>query len=297
MNVRRYLKDRKNKTLRQIAFDGEKLDIAAPPARGHESPASPGYRHKNAHLLQQAKTWYTAGSIWYPDCSPLNPLPPTVLLDGPAMPDGIVTIPLPGMPIVCDLPHSDASAPATESAGGAGGSFVAGPENRLVDPAVRGVLDSDHVRYNPLVLYGPSGTGKSHLARGIAAAWRLRFPSSRIVYCTAIDFARELADAFEMQAVDDFRRRYREAGLAIFENIDELLGKKAAQEELIYTLDALLNQESQVVLTGSAMPGTMRGPCAGPAKPADGRSGGAVGPARPRRAAGDPGALGRPAAA
>ena len=81
-------------------------------------------------------------------------------------------------------------------------------------------------RYNPLVLHGPSGTGKSHLARGLLAAWRDHFPGQTVVYTTAIEFARELADAMETQAIVDLRNRYRMAGLLVFEDVGRLATKR-----------------------------------------------------------------------
>ena len=72
----------------------------------------------------------------------------------------------------------------TQAAWPPAGHFLAGPENRLVEVAVHSVLAEPVDRrpespptvlnFNPLVLYGPSGTGKSHLARGLAAAWKAR---------------------------------------------------------------------------------------------------------------------------
>ncbi len=139
------------------------------------------------------------------------------------------------------------------------GQFVAGPENYLVEPAIENVLHRGVAAYNPLVLHGQSGTGKSHLARGLAAAWRKRFPEQAVVYTTAVDFARELADAIETQAVVDLRRRYRSAGLLVFEEAGRLADKPAAQAELIHTLDAILRKGGQVVVTASAPPTELRG--------------------------------------
>ena len=165
------------------------------------------------------------------------------------MANGVVTIPLPGQPLAGDWSsHDDHGSPTTLE-------FFAGPENRLIEPAIAGVLGRQPTPYNPLVLHGPSGTGKSHLARGLAATWKLNFPQSCVVYTTAVDFAREMADAFETQAVEDFRSRYRGASLAVFEDLGELAAKPAAQEELIRTLDAVIQQGGQVVVTASSAPG------------------------------------------
>ena len=75
---------------------------------------------------------------------------------------GVVSIPLPGLPL--GVAHGG-TAPA-----GFRARFLAGPENQLVEPAVAAVLDQAVVKYNPLLLWGPSGTGKTHVARGLAEA-------------------------------------------------------------------------------------------------------------------------------
>jgi chromosomal replication initiator protein len=82
----------------------------------------------------------------------------------------------------------------------------------------------------------------------------LNFPQSRVAYTTAVDFAREMADAFETQSVEDFRLLYRGANLAVFEDVAELAAKPAAQEELTRTLDAVIEQGGQVVVTAAAAP-------------------------------------------
>ena len=79
------------------------------------------------------------------------------------MVNGIFTIPLPG-------PLSR-SADELNSTGPRISEFVAGPENVLVAEALRACLARTHAEYDPLVLYGPHGSGKSHLARGLADWW------------------------------------------------------------------------------------------------------------------------------
>jgi chromosomal replication initiator protein len=135
--------------------------------------------------------------------------------------------------------------------------FLAGPENRLVEVAVRSVLLDQDRLYNPVLLYGPTGVGKSHLARGIAAQWRTRSRRSRVVCTPALDFARELSDAIQTQAMDDLRARYYKAELLVLEDIGDLASQPAAQEELVNALDVLLAEGSWVVLTAPAAPAEM----------------------------------------
>ena len=171
----------------------------------------------------------------------------------PQVVNGVVNIPLSGQPLECD----SRSARRCEKTPGLG-EFVAGPENCLVDEAVRSVLE-ETAPYSLLVLYGPPGTGKSHLALGLAAAWKTLYPRRPVAYVTAIDFARELTDAIETQAVDDFRAGYRRTSLLIVEDLGYLAGKEAAQRELVYTLDALADAGGRLVLTAPVAPGQLAG--------------------------------------
>jgi chromosomal replication initiator protein len=174
--------------------------------------------------------------------------------DGTDMVDGIVDIPLPGQPLWSDREDDARVAPC---------HFLAGPENRLVEEAVRSVVNEPPNGYNPLVLFGPSGTGKSHLARGLAAVCKSPDRRHRAIYCTAVEFAQELAEAIETQAVEEFRAKYRKAALLVFEDLGHLAtrkaGKLSAQEEFIHTLDALLAEEHWVIVTASAAPAELPG--------------------------------------
>ena len=165
---------------------------------------------------------------------------------------GVVSLPLPG--------------PTPTLTGGAlrgrpssrGDEFLVGPENRLAEVAVQTVLEGDgNDHFNPLLFFGPSGSGKSHLALGIAAGWSARGRQRRRVQCVAADeFALELHEAIAAQATTDFRRKYREAELLVIENIPRLAGKTAAQEELLHTIDALIAGGRRVIGTALSPPST-----------------------------------------
>ena len=131
--------------------------------------------------------------------------------------------------------------------------FYAGSENPLVEVAVQSVLNNRATRFNPLMFCGPPGTGKSHLACGLADQCR-RSHRSRVICVSAKEFAHELADAFEVNAVVEFRVKYRECSLLVLEDIEKLAGRSASQVELIHMLDSLLERGSQVILTASEPP-------------------------------------------
>ena len=163
--------------------------------------------------------------------------------------DEVVEIPFPGYrPGRKSPPNGGGEEPLMLS------EFVIGPENRLLEVVVQSVLDQADNAYSPLILYGPSGSGKTHWAIGLAAAWKFSFRESPVVRTTAIDYARELAEAIQTKTVDEFGTQYREASLLIIEDVDHLAGKEAAQRELIFTLDELANSGGRVVMTAKSSP-------------------------------------------
>jgi len=135
--------------------------------------------------------------------------------------------------------------------------FIAGPENRLAGFAVQSVLDKAASQYNPLVIYGPTGAGKSHLALGLAGWWQKQHPQANVVYLPAADFAERYADAVETDTVRSWRDQLRAASLFVLEDIGHLAGKRSAQSELWHTLDAIWQQEGLVVVTSRHLPAQM----------------------------------------
>ncbi len=170
------------------------------------------------------------------------------------MANGVVDIPLLGRTRVNDAPSG--GAPQY-------GHFFTGPENRLIETALRAVVETPANGYNPMVIYGSSGTGKSHIVQGLAAAWRASRRRDRVVCTTAVDFARDLADAVESQGLEEFRARHRGADLWIVEDLGQLTSGKTerlgVQEELIFTLDALMAAGRWVVVTASGPPAMLPG--------------------------------------
>ncbi|MBN1395608.1 MAG: ATP-binding protein [Pirellulales bacterium] len=143
------------------------------------------------------------------------------------------------------------------------GNFLAGPENRLVVVAVRHILERRKADYSPVVFHGACGTGKSHLAAGIAAAWQKRYRGQRVAHTSAADFARDLAEAIETQAVDEFRAKHRGADLLIVEDLGRPIYRRSdklnAQEELVAAMDALSAARRWVIVTASTAPGDLPG--------------------------------------
>jgi chromosomal replication initiator protein len=166
--------------------------------------------------------------------------------------DAILTIP------VADDDRAEAGAVAERSAA-ACRPFVAGPENRLLAHAIEAILELPGVDYNPLVLYGRSGTGKTHLAHTLCAQWKASDVRRKPVYCPAADFVHQWREAVQTQALVEFRRGMRRTSLLVLDDLHHLADKEAAQRELAETLDTVIGGGRQVIVTCNAPPGGLKG--------------------------------------
>lgn len=118
--------------------------------------------------------------------------------------------------------------------------LVLGVENRLVQVVWHAVLNETHPdEYNPIVVHGAPGIGKSFFGQALAAEWRTRHHRG-VIREAAGDFARRLADAIHTHGIEEFRRKYRAARLWILDDVHLLAGKTSAQQELVATIDARL---------------------------------------------------------
>jgi chromosomal replication initiator protein len=135
--------------------------------------------------------------------------------------------------------------------------FLAGPENYLAATAVTGFFEAATQVDPPLVFYGPSGVGKTHLAMGLAAGSQRYFPERRAAYVTGSEFARDVNDAVARKTTAELRAKYRQLDLLIVDGMDTLASKPSAQGELLHTLDALRNRAGRVVVATRQSPTDM----------------------------------------
>ena len=170
------------------------------------------------------------------------------------MASGVVEIPLIGTPL-----ENETSPSFSSVAPFALPQFVAGPENGLIEVAVGAVLEEPTSGYNPLVLSGPSGLGKTHLSSGLFRAWKTLYPRRPAVLVTATDFARAYRDAVETKTEGQFLVPYSRARLLVIENLDELNGRASAQRVLSVLIDQLHASEAWIVVTSRTTPSRLGG--------------------------------------
>lgn len=126
-------------------------------------------------------------------------------------------------------------------------NFVTGGCNKMATATVEMVLKSPGV-VTPLLVYGPCGSGKTHLVQALAQRFRQIHGARRVVYLSSEQFTNDFMEAIRGSGLPSFRRKYRDVECLILDDVQFLAGKRATLQELKHTLDTLLRQGRQVIL-------------------------------------------------
>jgi len=133
-------------------------------------------------------------------------------------------------------------------------NFVQGKSNELGFAAASHVAQKPGDAYNPLLLYGGTGLGKTHLLHGIGNYIHKKDPSTKVLYLDSERFVSDMINALRHKTIDSFKEHYRSAGALLIDDIQFFAGKKSSQEEFFHTFNTLLDSKQQIVLTCDRYP-------------------------------------------
>lgn len=128
------------------------------------------------------------------------------------------------------------------------GSFHFGSGNALLKTTVEQVILYPG-RFTPLVMHGPVGCGKSHLAHCIVEEARRQGGNRRCLLQTSVQFTTGFIEGLQGKGLPAFRNRYRQIDLLVIDDLQFLAGKKATLIEFQNTVEALLRAGKQIVVT------------------------------------------------
>jgi chromosomal replication initiator protein len=136
--------------------------------------------------------------------------------------------------------------------------FVQSANNRVATTAARAVLEAPGRRYNPLVVVGPVGSGKTHLLHGMGNVLAEE-PGSLVACLRAPDFVEDLIRAIDRDRVAWWRARYRRITALLLDDVHALAGRDRTQEELFWLYNLLAESGRQMVFTTAVLPQQLEG--------------------------------------
>jgi len=221
--------------LRPVALEGERLQVAAPDAF-HRDFVDDNYRD------------------WFDE------FVPTLL--GTSVRTHFVVDDVPRRPEPPAAPPPEAPASSGESRPNPRylfDTFVVGESNRFAFAAAQAVATKPGRAWNPLFLHGDSGLGKTHLLHAIAHAVTGSSPAGRVAIVTSERYTNDFVDALSRNSMQDFRRKYRECGALLVDDVQFFAGRDKTAEEFFHTFNALYEQNIQIVLSSDRSPKELKG--------------------------------------
>ena len=138
-------------------------------------------------------------------------------------------------------------------------SFVEGKSNQLAKAAAMQVADNSGTAYNPLLIYGGVGLGKTHLMHAVGNQILKHKPNAHVVYLHSERFVQDMVKALQHNAIDNFKRHYRSVDALLIDDIQFFAGKERSQEEFFHTFNALLEDQRQIIITCDRYPKEVEG--------------------------------------
>ena len=133
-------------------------------------------------------------------------------------------------------------------------SFVEGKSNELAKAAAFQVADNAGQSYNPLLMYGGVGLGKTHLMQAVGNEILHRKPNARVMYLHSQRFVQDMVKALQTGTMQQFMQFYRSVDALLIDDIQFFAKKLRSQEEFFHLFNSLLERGQQMILTSDKYP-------------------------------------------
>lgn len=138
-------------------------------------------------------------------------------------------------------------------------NFVEGKSNQLARAAAEQVAENPGISYNPLLIYGGVGLGKTHLMHSVGNLILKDKPDSKIVYLHSERFMANMVKALQSNSMDAFKNYYRSVDALLIDDIQFFANKGRTQEEFFHTFNNLIEKNKQVIITCDRYPKEIEG--------------------------------------
>ena len=139
-------------------------------------------------------------------------------------------------------------------------NFIKGDSNQLARAAALAVANNPGgTSFNPLVVYGGTGLGKTHLMHALGNQAIAIGKAKRVVYVSSEKFTIEFVDAIQADRVNEFSHFYRSVDLLVVDDIQFFSGKEKTQDNFFHTFNTLYQLGKQIVLSSDVPPKELKG--------------------------------------
>ena len=139
-------------------------------------------------------------------------------------------------------------------------SFVEGSGNDFAKSAALAVAEAPgKTKFNPLLIYGGVGLGKTHLLQSIGNFIVANSPTEKIIYISSEEFYLNFIDAIKNNQTKKFTEPFRNSDILLMDDVQFFSGKESTQEEFFYIFNTLHQNGKQIVLTSDTPPQNLRG--------------------------------------
>ena len=139
-------------------------------------------------------------------------------------------------------------------------SFIKGDHNQFARAAAISVSKNPGTdSFNPLVIYGGVGMGKTHLLHAIGNKINNEFSKKKVVCASSEKFTLDFISSIQKNKTVEFSNSYRSADVLLIDDIQFFQGKEQTQEQFFHTFNELFQSGKQIVMTADRYPGDMKG--------------------------------------
>lgn len=139
-------------------------------------------------------------------------------------------------------------------------NFIKGDSNQLARAAAMAVANNPGgTSFNPLVIYGGTGLGKTHLMHALGNLALQSGKARRVIYASSEKFTVDFVDAIQSDKVNDFSQYYRSMDLLVVDDIQFFSGKEKTQDNFFHTFNTLYQLGKQIVLSSDVPPKELKG--------------------------------------
>ena len=138
-------------------------------------------------------------------------------------------------------------------------NLVLGSANEIAYGATRQIAENiKSSPYNPFIIYGGSGLGKTHLMQAAGHLAKEKNPNIKIIYMPLMDFVRNITTSLRHNTIEEVKSYYQSADLLLVDDIHLIAGKEKSQEEFFHIFNFLFSTKKQIIFTCDQSPKNIR---------------------------------------